>query len=605
MPDAGIQEAFIHKLHDHTGGLPLFIANVVDDLVAGSQSTAWSVPESLAGAIEKHIARLTPDAQRLLEAASYCGVEFRATTLSAVLGQELQAITQQCDDLAQRQYWLQHVAIDELPDGTLDARYAFRHALYRHVFYQRQGASTRVQMHRRVAAALERGRAAGIAVTAAELASQHEAGLAHAAALRYYVEAARSAVNHFAPREAIDITSHALSLLPRCPEGTERLELEFGLVSVRGLACSQQFGLASSDGEIAYERALELCDVLPLTPDRAQVLGGLAWMHYIRAEYDDALKLSQRLEFLSLTHDSPLLVIASCGLLGVIHTMRGNHAEAMRYLQRGLEVCESLGDKIPHTAFVADPIIVLKVNLAIPLMHVGYIDQARAQMDAAVMRGRQRGELMGRTIALWCAAMFEMRMQRPERVAEHAQALRKLVDDHAIGQAQGPSRWISGWAEAYLGSPQEGLRLILEGFEFNRRVGMVSGGSEVLGYAVEALMLAKDWDAAQAQLDQARELGQRFGERILYMYHHMLQARIDLGRGDIGAARRSLENGIAEARSQGSMWMEIRLLAELCGSPHAGQQDFAALQAVYQRLPEGFSTAVVSRARELIQRAGI
>jgi DNA-binding winged helix-turn-helix (wHTH) protein/tetratricopeptide (TPR) repeat protein len=605
MPDAGIQEAFIHKLHDHTGGLPLFIANVVDDLVAGSQSTAWSVPESLAGAIEKHIARLTPDAQRLLEAASFCGVEFRATTLSAVLGQELQAITQQCDDLAQRQYWLQHVAIDELPDGTLDARYAFRHALYRHVFYQRQGASTRVQMHRRVAAALERGRSAGIPLTAAELASQHEAGRAHAAALRYYVEAARSAVSHFAPREAIDITSHALSLLPRCPEGTERLELEFALVSVRGLACSQQFGLASIEGEIAYKRALELCDILPLTPDRAQVLGGLAWMYYIRAEYDAALKLSQRLEFLSLTHDDAVLVIASCGLLGVINTMRGNHPEAQRYLQRGLDMCESLGDKVPLTAFVADPVIVLKVNLAIPLMHVGYIDQARAQMDAAVMRGRQRGELMGRTIALWCAAMFEMRMQRPERVAEHAQALRKLVDDHAIGQAQGPSRWISGWAEAYLGSPQEGLRLILEGFEFNRRAGMVSGGSEVLGYAVEALVLAQDWDAAQAQLDRARELGQRFGERILYMYHHMLQARIDLGRGDIGAARRSLANGIAEARSQGSMWMEIRLLAELCGSPQASKQDFAALKTVYERLPEGFSTAVVSRARELIQRAGI
>src|SRR6185436_12813882 len=314
MPDAGIQEAFIHKLHHHTGGLPLFIANVVDDLAAGSQSTAWSVPESLAGAIEKHIVRLAPDAQRLLEAASFCGVEFRATTLSTVLGQELQSITAQCDDLAQRQYWLQHVAIVELPDGTLDARYAFRHALYRHVFYQRQGVSTRVQMHRRVAAALERGRSAGIAVTAAELASQHEAGLAHAPALRYYVEAARSALGNFAPREAIDLTSRALSLLARCPEGTERLELEFALVSVRGLACSQQFGLVSREGEIAYRRALELCDILPLTPARAQVLGGLAWMYYSRAEYDDALKLAQRMESLSLTHEDPVLVIASCCL---------------------------------------------------------------------------------------------------------------------------------------------------------------------------------------------------------------------------------------------------------------------------------------------------
>ena len=610
LPDAGIQEALIHKLHDHTGGLPLFIANVVDDLAAQgsdvSQSAtpmSWSVPESLAGAIEKQIARLSPEMQRLLEAASFCGVEFRVATLAEMLGQDRQTITQQCDDLAQRQYWLQHVAIIELPDGTLDARFAFRHALYRHVFYQRQGASTRVQMHRRVAAALERGRSSGIAATAAELASQHEAGLAHAPALRYYAEAARSALGHFAPQEAIDITSHALKLLPRLPEGTERLELEFALVSVRGLACSQQFGLASAEGEIAYRRALELCDILPLTPDRAQVLGGLAWMYYIRAEYDDALQLSQRLESLALAHDDALLVVSACCLLGVINTMRANYAEARRYLERGLEVCAQLGDNVPHTAFVADPVVVLRVNLAIPLMHLGYFDQARAQMDAAVMRGRQRGELMARTIALWCAAMFEMRMRRPDRVAEHAEALGKLVDDHAIGQAYGPSRWVRGWAEAYLGSPQQGLRLILEGFEHNQRLGMISGGSEVLGYAVEAAVLAKDWDGAQKYLDTALDLGRRFGERILYNYHFMLQSRIDLGRGDVAAARRSLESGLAEARSQASLWMQIRLVALLCELPDAGKQDFAALKDVYDRLPEGFSTAVISRARELLQQS--
>jgi len=125
----------------------------------------------------------------------------------------------------------------------------------------------------------------------------------------------------------------------------------------------------------------------------------------------------------------------------------------------------------------------------------------------------------------------------------------------------------------------------------------------VLGYAVEALMLASDWDGAQAQLDQARELGQRFGERILFMYHHLLQARIDIGRGNFAAARRAFEQGIAEARNQQSMWMEMRLLVYLCGLPDAGQQDLAALKAVYDRLPEGFSTALVSRARELIQRA--
>ena len=155
----------------------------------------------------------------------------------------------------------------------------------------------------------------------------------------------------------------------------------------------------------------------------------------------------------------------------------------------------------------------------------------------------------------------------------------------------------------YLGSPQEGLRLILEGFEHNRRAGMLAGASEVLGYAVEALLLTGDWDAAQAHLDQARELGQRFGERILFMYHHMLQSRIDVGRGDIAAARCSLESAVVEAGHQGSLYMEVRLLVHICSLPDASKEDFAALRVAYDRLPEGFSTAVISRARELLEQA--
>jgi len=328
-------------------------------------------------------------------------------------------------------------------------------------------------------------------------------------------------------------------------------------------------------------------------------------MYYSRADYDSSMQVSLRMESLSRTHDDKVLGVASCCLFGVINTMRGNYPEARGHLERGLTLCQALGNKIPPAAFVADPLIVMSVNLAIPLMHLGYVDQARAQMDSAVVRAREIGQLMGRTIALWCAAMFEMRMERADRVAEHAQALRKLVDDHAIGQAQGPSRWISGWAKAYLGSPQEGLRLILEGFEFNQRAGMVSGGSEVLGYAVEALMLARDWDGAQVQLDRARELGQRYGERILFMYHHLLQARIDIGRENFAAARRALESGIAEARSQQSMWMQMRLLVYLCVLPDAGKQDLAALKAVYDRMPEGFSTALLSRARAMIEKGQV
>jgi hypothetical protein len=58
-----------------------------------------------------------------------------------------------------------------------------------------------------------------------------------------------------------------------------------------------------------------------------------------------------------------------------------------------------------------------------------------------------------------------------------------------------------------------------------------------------------------------------------------------------------------EARAQGSLWMELRLVGLLCELPDVSKQDFAELKKVYEQLPEGFSTAVVSRARELLQHA--
>jgi DNA-binding winged helix-turn-helix (wHTH) protein/tetratricopeptide (TPR) repeat protein len=612
MPDAAAPEAFVHKLHDYTGGLPLFLVNVVDNLAAQGagafdaalqsprHTTSWSAPEHLSGAIEKQIGRLPLEMQRLLEAASVCGVEFRASTLASVMQRSADEVGAECDEVAQRQYWLRHVALEPDADGALDARYAFRHALYRHVFYERQGAAARVQLHRRVAAALEQRRDGGAAVAWSELASQYEAGLMYAAALRCYAEAARSALTQFAPREAIDLTAHALALLSRCPDGAERSEIEFALSAHRGVACSQLYGLGSTEAEAAYQRALALCDVLPPAPVRAPVLSGLAWMYYIRGQYRESRALAERLHALSLTHDNPLFILSTCGLLGVINTMQARYTEAREWLERGIRLCEQLGEAVPHSAFVADPLVVLRVNIAVALLHLGAIDQAREHMDAALTRAQQRGQLMARTIAVWCAAMFEMRMQRPQVVAQHAQALSKLVTDNALVQAQGPSRWIRGWAEAYLGSPEEGLRSILEGFEFNRRLGMISGGAEVLGYAVEALTLAQDWPRAQAHLDEATKLAHGLEERILYPYLHMRQALIHRGRGDIAAAREALLQALEEARAQQSLWMQLRALILLCELPNAVAADREALAQVYERFQEGRDIAWLQRARELL-----
>ena len=84
-----------------------------------------------------------------------------------------------------------------------------------------------------------------------------------------------------------------------------------------------------------------------------------------------------------------------------------------------------------------------------------------------------------------------------ERVAALADEMHALVDEFALAHGRTACRWFRGWADARMGQPRDGYRRIREAYEDNTRLGMLAGGSETLGYAVEALLLAGDLDAAQ------------------------------------------------------------------------------------------------------------
>jgi len=110
---------------------------------------------------------------------------------------------------ARRKQWLNGLDVARLSDGSLDARYAFRRALYRHVFYQGLGTARRAQLHQRVALSSERSRAVGGPVTSAELASHYESSHDLPAAIHHYADAAQNALRHFAPVEAMALSARA------------------------------------------------------------------------------------------------------------------------------------------------------------------------------------------------------------------------------------------------------------------------------------------------------------------------------------------------------------------------------------------------------------
>ncbi len=507
MPGTPLPEPFVRRLHAHTEGLPLFVANVVDTLIAqaandsaaldrwleASSTAPLPVPDSLAGVIEKQILRLPLETQQMLEAASVCGVDFHASAVAEMLGRNPLEISQQCDDLVRRKFWLRHGDMVELQDGGLDTRYVFLHALYQQVFYQRLTVPQRVQLPP------ESGEMGGDRYARPVNLSRpsswlrtYERGHQALPALGYYAEAAGAAVAHFAPLQAINLTTTAMKLLPRCPDTPERMEAELSLMHKRGLACGQVLGVGAAETLAAFERARVLCDALPESAERAVLLNGLGLTRYIQGDYEQALAIAERVRQLGERTGAPVLPMCGALLGGMVHAIRGDQVAARETMEQGIAICEKLGTNIPFTDFLVDPLVALRAE---------YFSTARVprlqRAGAEAARARGRARLTARPTDGSHADAVGARLARcaprgAEKVAAFAERLAQVVEAGMITQGEGPMRWLKGWAMARLSSPLEGFRLIREGYEVHARLGMYTGNTETLGYAAEALLMAGD-----------------------------------------------------------------------------------------------------------------
>ena len=109
------------------------------------------VPESIRQLIETQLDRLDEREQRTLEAASVAGHDFPVIAVSAALEEDAGAIEARCEELSRRHQFIKESGAQLLPNGQAAGRFAFVHAVYRQVLYNRLSTSRRMLLHRRVA----------------------------------------------------------------------------------------------------------------------------------------------------------------------------------------------------------------------------------------------------------------------------------------------------------------------------------------------------------------------------------------------------------------------------------------------------------------------
>jgi predicted ATPase/DNA-binding winged helix-turn-helix (wHTH) protein len=231
-------------IYHRTDGNALFTVNFVDYLLEKGLLTVSGegvelcvdgatlqelVPGTLQQLIVRQIESLDEDEQELLAVASVSGPTFTAVEVAETTERTVEAVERICDTLASGGRLIEEAGISEWPDGTVAARYAFRHTLYQQVLSEQLGQARRMRIHRHIGEWKEERYGDLATEIAGELAIHFTEGRDYRRAVQYHCQAGETALRCSVYAEVLAHCKQGLNLLERWPETLERQRQERAL----------------------------------------------------------------------------------------------------------------------------------------------------------------------------------------------------------------------------------------------------------------------------------------------------------------------------------------------------------------------------------------
>jgi adenylate cyclase len=297
-----------------------------------------AVPATVQAAIAARIDRLDTPTKRTVHAASVIGARFGAELLAAL------GIDPMFDEL------LSVELIDQVR-FTPSAEYAFCHPLIRAVAYESQLKSDRAQLHRAIAAAIERGEPESVEKNAALIATHLEAAGDLRAAFGWHMRAG-TWLTHRDITAARVSWQRALAVADQLPaDDPDRLAMR---IAPRTLLCATIWRVGGSLADVGFD---ELRELATLAGDKRSVaigMSGLIQMLNFHGKYSEASRLASEHADLLESISDPELTVALMMVPTIAKWDVGEMAEAMRLCQRAIDL--SGGDPTMGNLIVGSPL---------------------------------------------------------------------------------------------------------------------------------------------------------------------------------------------------------------------------------------------------------
>jgi adenylate cyclase len=323
------------RITERAAGNPFFVEEMVRDLAERGVLTGArgnyvcqvdhadaAVPATLQATIAARIDRLNAAAKQTLNAAAVIGLRFGAEQLALLDGEAE----------------LGELIAAELVDQvrfTPHAEYAFHHPLIRTVAYETQLKSDRVELHRRLATAIEQRHPDSLDENAALIAEHFEAAGDLRAAFGWHMRAGAWAQSRDI-RAARNSWERARTVADRLPtDDPGRASMR---IAPRTLLCLNTVRVAGSIADTGFDELRELCSAAGDTVSLAIGMGGLMTTLVFHNRYREAARLASDCSRLLESIADPALTL----MLVVAQSMwmAGQAAEGLRLAQRVIDLAD-------------------------------------------------------------------------------------------------------------------------------------------------------------------------------------------------------------------------------------------------------------------------
>jgi predicted ATPase/DNA-binding winged helix-turn-helix (wHTH) protein len=611
--DSRFPDALAGTLHRMTGGNPLFTIAVIDDLesrrMIRSVGVGWQLevsvaevasrrPDTVRQLIDIQIDRLSSIEQRILETASLVGAQFAAGSVGHALDLPADEVDSVCEDLANQRRLLQYAGTETWPDGTIQSRYAFRHALFQHAALARSTAATVRTRHRKIAERLETGYVGHEEEVAGELAVHFEHGQMPAKAARYHVVAGERAARRCGYKEAAEHLERTRALVEGTPESRDRDVLELRVSLSHGWSVFQ----ASGRMEVAIplmQRAKELAGRLEDRASLGEALIHLETMYLVQGDLREASEQADALApLLDRVPDAALRLLAK-QLEATTVLLRGQFEEARRLLGE-LGVFRATDDKTAMEAARGHLVALSMGSFTLWLM--GEPDRAVALSRRAQQVTEQAYDPFDHEHVAMLAegALLHAWRREPGPASQLAKRALAISEKHSFAKWQGRAELILRWAEAEL-APTLPCARIEELLSKPWEKGSVGRTMHAILFVAMCARLGRAEPALEVTASTLATI-ERTDERWLEPELHRLRGEVLKARNDAAAAERSITTAIEIARKQGSRSLELRAILSLHALASGARkkrarEDIAGLLSV---ITEGHDTPDIVDARAVV-----